>query len=275
MKRKIRTGRSRVTSSERVIALLTDFGDHDHYVGVVKGVILSINPGAQIVHLSNNVMPQNIREAGYLLWASYRFFPERALFVCIVDPGVGSDRRIVCLETKRHTFLAPDNGLLDFIRLEEKILRSYEIERPPIFGMSPISSTFHGRDIFAPLAGQLSLGKSVKVYGRQCTLDPPAPVFYESDGNGAAACILHIDTFGNVITNVPAKYFDEMMLRIGSVEVRNHIRNFSEGPQQEPCLIVGSSNLVEVVLKNGNAAKYLGAQGGTPIRVRLGGETLV
>jgi S-adenosylmethionine hydrolase len=274
MNRKERSTKARNKSARGVIALLTDFGDRDHYVGSMKGVILSINPRTQIVDISHNVSPQNVEEAGYLLWASFRSFPDGTVFACVVDPGVGSGRKIVCVETVHYRFIAPDNGLLDLVILEEEILRSYEIAKPPRLGSKPISATFHGRDIFAPLAAFLSSGKSVGQFGIRCDLKKPSPVFYEPKKGVAAARILHIDRFGNLITNIPGLYFDRCTLKVGTAKISERIRSYAEAPQAHPCMIVGSSGLIEVVLKEGNASEMLHADLRTPVVVLEGGQSL-
>ncbi len=255
------------TPSKGVIALLTDFGDLDHYVGTMKGVILSINPGVRIVDISHNVVPQDVSEAGYLLWASYRYFPEHTIFVCVVDPGVGTDRKIVCLETTQYQFVAPDNGLLDFILQSEKTLASYEITRPPHTPVNPVSATFHGRDVFAPLGAHLSLGESAKKFGKKYALEGSNRLFYDPQRSAGDGRVLHIDRFGNLITNVPGSLIDGLILTVGAIQVTKRIRNFSEGPEGEPCLIVGSSCLVEIVLRNRSAAKALNVSSGMRIGV--------
>ena len=244
--------------SRNLIALLTDFGDSDHYAGTMKGVILSINPRATIVDISHNVSPQNIQQAGYLLWASYQYFPKGTIFACIVDPGVGTDRKIVGVETDKFVFLAPDNGLLDMVLFQEEIRRSYEIESPPRIGSTPISTTFHGRDIFAPLAASLSLGKSLSQFGKPCTMKKPASVFHAIEKNDSPARILHIDRFGNIITNIPAQYFGQCTIRIGRSKISRGVQSYAEAPLDNPVIIVGSSGLLEIALRDGSAADKLG-----------------
>jgi S-adenosylmethionine hydrolase len=242
-----------------LIALLTDFGSGDHYVGTMKGVILSMNPDARIVDISHDVSPHNTQEAGYLLWASYKHFPDNTVFVNVVDPGVGSNRKIICVVTPRHKFIAPDNGLLNLVILEENIRRSYEILQPPQFSGRPVSATFHGRDIFAPLAGSLSLGAPPSQFGVPFNIDKPLPVFYSPDNGAPKAKILHIDRFGNLVTNIPGKFFDRCSVGVGTTKIGLHVRNFAEATANHPALIVGSSDLIEVVLKEGSAAEVLRA----------------
>jgi hypothetical protein len=248
----------RKRASRNVIALLTDFGENDHYAGTMKGVILSINSRATIVDISHHVSPYNVRQAGYLLWASYRSFPDGTIFVCVVDPGVGGKRKIVGVETDRFVFVAPDNGLLDMVRAQEDIHQSYEIVSAPRIDARSISTTFHGRDVFAPLAAALSQGKSVKQFGRLYKMNKAAPIFYERGKENAEARILHIDRFGNLVTNIPAKYFDRCAVRIGRSTITTFIRNYDEAPRNTPCIIVGSSGLFEIVLREGSAAERFG-----------------
>ena len=272
MKKRKRPATVRRKSAQRLIALLSDFGDRDQYVGTMKGVILSIDPRAQIIDISHKVTPQNITEAGYLLWASYKFFPVGTVFVCVVDPGVGSARRIICLETARHQFIAPDNGLLDLVILQEEILGSYEVINPPQFGTKKISATFHGRDIFAPLAAGLSKGKSINQFGKRYELKKPSPVFCNPENNVVRARILHIDRFGNLITNIPEQYFDRRSVKVGATDISNHIHSYAEAPKAQPCILVGSSGLIEVVLKDGSASKMLNANLQTPVVVSTIGQ---
>ncbi len=267
MKNRKRPTKARGKSTHRLIALLSDFGDRDHYAGTMKGVILSINPRARIIDISHNVSPQNIVEAGYLLWASYKYFPDGTVFVCVVDPGVGGGRKIICVETARHQFIAPDNGLLDFIILQEDILRSYQIVNPPRIGAKKISATFHGRDIFAPLAASLSKGSSASQFGKRYDLKKPSPLFYEPENGMTRARILHIDHFGNLITNIPERYFDRHSVKVGAADITKHIRSYTEAPQADPCMIVGSNGLIEVVVTEGSASEMLNASLQTPITV--------
>jgi S-adenosylmethionine hydrolase len=271
-KRKDRSATGSKKTEHRPIALLTDFGDSDHYAGTLKGAILSVNPDARIIDISHNVTAQNIGEAGYLLWASYQYFPDGTIFVCVVDPGVGTERRIICVDTDRHTFIAPDNGLLDFVLSRENIRRSYEIVRPPQLGSNSVSATFHGRDIFAPLAAYCSLGTSVSRFGRLCELKTPASQFYEPQKESTAARILHIDHFGNLITNIPEQYFSRCTINAGGTRISTRIRNYGEAPPNRPCMIVGSNGLIEIVLKEGSAAKMLGVDLQTPITVLKDGR---
>jgi S-adenosylmethionine hydrolase len=250
-----------------LIALLTDFGSRDHYVGTMKGVIKSISPDAEIVDITHEVSPHNSREAGYLLWASYRYFPRKTVFVCIVDPGVGSSRKIIALQTSSHTFVAPDNGLLDWVVLQENVTHSFEILQPPTPLTGRISSTFHGRDIVAPLAAYISMGKPLGQFGKEFRLKKPASCLYGDSDKSTAPQLLHIDRFGNIVTNIPERLFEKCVVGVGTTKVSKHIRNYAEAPNSIPCLIVGSNGLIEVVVKEGSAAQTLRADFSTQITV--------
>ncbi len=267
MKRTRATTTVKTGTGNRPLALLTDFGSADHYVGTMKGVILSLNPKATIVDISHEVTPYDVREAGYLLWASYRYFPRNTVFVCVVDPGVGGGRRIVYCEAGKMAFVAPDNGLLDFVLLEEKIHEGFEVIQGGAKGTSEISPTFHGRDIFAPFAVLLSLGRPVRQLVRHVALDRPQSPFFEANASGTTARILHVDRFGNLVTNIPGRYFQDCDVFVGKTRVSRHVRTFSEAAKGEACLIVGSSGLIEIVTRESGAAAMLGAGLRTPLGV--------
>lgn len=257
MKAKRATVSARKAKANGLIAFLTDFGDMDHYVGTAKGVLYTVNPRATVVDITHNVAPHNVREAAYLLWASYRFFPDGTVVLAVVDPGVGSGRRIVVVETPRHCFVAPDNGLLDLVISTEEIVRAVEVMNPERFGVKPISTTFHGRDIFAPLAARLSKGEPPAKFGRHCVLAPVVSPLYDPDRGMTGVTILHIDTFGNIVTNVPGRFFDDSHFLVGSNEILDHIQNYAESTHDRPCMIVGSSGLIEIVLRGASAAEKL------------------
>ena len=244
------------------IALLTDFGISDHYVGTVKGVIHSIHSQATIIDITHEVQPQQVRQAGYLLWAAYKYFPKGTVFLSIVDPGVGTNRRILAVRTKNYVFIAPDNMLLDAVLSEEQIVEAVEInmtsKNPYIF--SPVSNTFHGRDIFAPVTAYLAAGISFNEIGKSIALHPAMSPFVESESKPVKGEVLHIDRFGNVITNLRGRKTAPFSLKIAGKTIHTWINNYAEAPEQTVCLIHGSSGLVEIVVKNGNAKQKLKAE---------------
>jgi len=260
-------------SRHSVIVLLTDFGTSDHFIGAVKGVIFSINPSATIVDISHEVQPRQIRQAGYLLWAAYKYFPAGTVFLAVVDPGVGTRRRILAVRTAKYTFLAPDNKLLDFVLSEEKVIESIEVKtQNSPYILSPISQTFHARDIFAPVAAYVANGVALKEIGKRITLHPAKQQLVESK-NKKTAEVLHIDQFGNVITNirmlknsVPSAKLKSLLMN--KKRLSSWVKSYTEASQQTPSLIAGSSGLVEIIVKNGSAERLLRAHVGDTMTIR-------
>ena len=270
-----------------LITLTTDFGIADPYVGVMKGVILGINPEATLVDISHDIQPQSILEAAFVLEGAHRFFPEGTIHVLVVDPGVGTLRRVVLLTTPSASYLAPDNGVLSYVfrdafpkrpeaAAESQVglppgCRAYHITNSK-YWLHPVSSTFHGRDIFAPVAAHLTLGVSAQTLGQETehltTLDIQRPERVDQTITGH---VVHVDRFGNLITDIPA---DDLLLREHiSVEIRGHLvsrlsPSYHEGDGL--LAIIGSHGNLEVFVKNGSAAERLGAGVGERVRVDLG-----
>lgn len=257
-----------------IIALITDFGLRDQYVSAMKGVIYSINPNVQIIDITHEIGPQKIKQAGYLLWSTYKFFPKGTIFISVVDPGVGSKRRMIIVRTKEYIFLSPDNGLLNFVRSTDDIVEEIELEEKNLkqYLINPVSSTFHGRDIFAPVAAYLSKNVSPIKFG---TVVPPkefTKVFVDSKITAVQPCVLHIDHFGNIITNVapinPEKVAQEIQaILLDKTFISKWIRFYEEAPSRTPSLIIGSNGLVEIVVNKGNAAQMLNANLNTSVKV--------
>jgi S-adenosylmethionine hydrolase len=255
----------------RLIVLLTDFGLKDHYVGVMKGVILSVNPEAHLIDLSHDIGSQDILEAYFLLSNSYRYFPPGTIFVAIVDPGVGTDRAILAVETNRYFFLAPNNGLLGFLEKEAGVRRIVHVQETRFF-LSPVSNTFHGRDIFAPVAGHLSLGVDLGEFGpalkRMDTLEAPSPrVTREGSLVGE---IVSIDHFGNLVTNIPAVQLPAagpLEIRVGKSSIRELSPSYGSGPKGKLLALLGSSGTLEISVSQGSAARKTAAQVGDKVRV--------
>jgi len=186
-----------------VIALLTDFGEKDGFVGAVKGVILSINKTVQIVDISHHVDSFNILEGALILKAHYSYFPEGTVFVGVIDPGVGSDRRGIIIRTKNYYFVGPDNGLFDLVLKGEKEFKIYEIKNSE-FILPRKNNTFHGRDVFAPVAAYLSKGVEPEEIGPE--IDYRFKLSFpdlNKEENFLEGEIIYFDKFGNAITNVP------------------------------------------------------------------------
>jgi S-adenosyl-L-methionine hydrolase (adenosine-forming) len=231
-----------------LITLLTDFGHQDPYVGIMKGVIFGICPEARIVDLTHEVLPYQIAQAAFHLEQSWPYFPKATIHVVVVDPGVGTTRRPILLEAGAHFFIGPDNGV--FSMLEPTTIREI------IVTDSPASCTFHGRDIFAPTAARLANGIAPSELGPE--IINPMRVKLR-DGT-----VLHIDHFGNVITNLRA--FPDA-IKVEAHTIRKRASTYAEAPQGELFLIEGSSGFIEIALNQGSAAERLGIGVGAVLNI--------
>ncbi len=259
-------------AKQRVIALLTDFGLKDPYVGVMKAVIAGINPKVQIIDISHNIPPQDILEGAFVLYTSYKYFPKDTIFVTVVDPGVGTRRRIVCVKTKRHTFLAPDNELLSLVLNKEKAFLTVEVTNSKYF-LPEVSSTFHGRDIFAPVAAHLSKGLKPTKLGRRIDdlhlFSLPGPVTVESgvlEGE-----VIHIDRFGNLITNID-RAWAEALTHVKSITIKDKkipriSSTYQDGQIGELLALFGSSGYLEISVNMGSSREVLGCTRGDKVVV--------
>jgi len=268
------TRKSATAKPQAPIALLTDFGIQDQYVASMKGVILSLQPQACIVDLSHDVQPHKIIQAGYLLWSSYNYFPRHTIFVCVVDPGVGSERKILAAKTRHFTFLAPENGLLDAVLSEEAKFELVEVSMEKLENIVPanVAPTFHGRDIFAPIAAHLSAGLEIQALGTMRKEPFVHSPFVHGPEDVTKAAILHIDRFGSIITNVRAGELISAQKKIKAVAVGSNLVSrwvctYTEAPENTPCLLVGSSGIVEVSVKSKSAAALLSVGTETPLKV--------
>jgi S-adenosylmethionine hydrolase len=251
------------------ITLLTDFGSADYFVGAMKGVILSINPEVTIVDLTHNVPPQDIEAAAFTLLAGYQSFPAGTIHVAVVDPGVGSGRRPVVVEAGKHFFVGPDNGIFSYIRDREPGAKSLHVTNDKYF-RQPVSATFHGRDIFAPVAAVLSLGVEPEDMGKEIS-DPVRlkPLQPERLRNGKLkGRVIHIDRFGNCITNIRREDFTEPgQLQIASKIIKSFRRFFAEGGRDKLFGVWGSAGFLEIAANNASAAKILGIKRGERVVV--------
>jgi S-adenosylmethionine hydrolase len=260
-----------------LIALLTDFGLADQYVASMKGVIGAIAPGTRVIDISHAVLPQHIQQASYLLWSCYRYFPPGTIFVCVVDPGVGTRRSILCLEAGGYRFLAPDNGLLQPILDAMPAARIVAVEQKRYF-LNQISRTFQGRDIFAPVAAHLSNGVPAGRLGPKAVPSrKQAPLFTPVSRRGRSwkGVILHIDHFGNIVTNFHTKLplAAPFELRIGRRIVRTFVRTYEEAPGGTPVALTGSTGLIEISVGGLNAARILRARIGARLTLKFGPGT--
>lgn len=254
-----------------IIALLTDFGMKDYFVGAMKGAILAINENVHIVDITHEIAPQNIKSAGFNLRACYKDFLMGTIFVAVVDPGVGSQRRAILVETDDYFFIAPDNGLLSFVFNESKDFHVFELTNKKFFAHN-ISSTFHGRDIFAPVAAHLSHGINPGEFGQEITdfvrfeENKPRKV---SD-NEIEAEIIEIDRFGNLITNLKREDLPEkFMLKIGVAEIEKLSDYFAQNKAGETFMIFGSAGFLEIAVFQDSAKNLLRAETGQKIKVKI------
>ena len=279
-----------------IITLTTDFGLTDAYVAAMKGVILGINPEAKLIDICHTIKPQNIAQAAFVLNTAYKFFPKKTIHLVVVDPGVGTERRAIILRTPSADFVAPDNGVLSYV-IQQFIkgglkglinnLQQIELEpeleavaiTKPQFWRSPVSPTFHGRDIFAPVAAQLSLGVPPIDFGEAISSVTilPLPHPYQAPDGSLVGHILHIDSFGNLITNIKSDDLPRAKQAI-TIEVGNQLisglsRTYAEG--RGLLALIGSSGYLEVSLKEGSACAFLDAEVGNEIRIRRPGGEVV
>lgn len=264
-----------------IVSLLTDFGIEDEYVGVMKAVILSINPTAVTVDLTHQIPPQNIFHAAQVISASYRFFPGKSIHVIVVDPGVGSERAILAYEKRGHIFIAPDNGVLTLLVEETGEDRIYLVQNPDYF-LNPVSRTFHGRDIFAPVAAYLSKGVAIERLGPMLGTDKimrlAIPKAFVDEAGAIVGNIVSTDHFGNLITNIDLKLLDRYGIRpknaviaLGDVKlegIHNHYSSVSPGIA---LAVIGSRGVIEIAVNQGNARTTLRAVVGELVRVGKSG----
>lgn len=272
-----------------VITLTTDFGTGDAYVASMKGIILSINPKAVIVDICHSIEPQNVLQAAFMLHTTCRYFPEGTIHLAVVDQGVGSQRKAIILKTPKALFVSPDNGILSYVIDEmdkkptspatqtaadpEPRKLSTRLEAVAItnqdFWHQPVSTTFHGRDIFAPVAAHLSLGIPVKKFGDSLSYVYafPIPQPYNNTKGNLMGRVLYIDNFGNLVTNVRSSDLPagKIKLTIGKQQIHGISRFYAE--KEGLAAIIGSSGYLEISLKNGNAAAFLGIKTGDEIKL--------
>ena len=259
------TGREgSVSPSLPVITLLTDFGTADYFVGAVKGAILSVNPQAVIVDISHEIPPQDIETGAFILLASYQTFPAGTIHVAVVDPGVGSERRPIVVSINEQFFVGPDNGIFSYICDREPTHQAFHVTEEKFFRPSP-SSTFHGRDIFAPVGAALSKGVEPEQLGSEIEdevrLESLNPVVRKA--GKVQARIIHIDHFGNCITNITRDLFNERKnahLLINGKTIRDFRTFYGESTGSNPFVIWGSAGFLEISINGGSAAKVLQAK---------------
>jgi len=254
------------------VALLTDFGAMDPYVGAMKGAILSACPEATLVDLAHEVPPHDVLAGALTLHAACRTFPAGTVFVAVVDPGVGSPRRGLALRAGPHLFVGPDNGLFSFVLREHPQARIHGLENSRLF-RSPVSPVFHGRDVFGPVAGHLAQGVGLGEVGPKVEdpvlLEAPEPRKLAT-GEWEAA-VLYVDRFGNLTTSLSERAVEgarAVEVWVGGATIP-WVGTYSEVRPGTPCALVGSSGRLEVAVREGSASARLGVGKGSPVRVRV------
>jgi S-adenosylmethionine hydrolase len=261
-----------------IITFTSDFGTADYYVGAVKGAILNVAPRARIVDLSHEVTPHDPQDGAFLLLGAYALFPEGTIHLIVVDPGVGSSRRGLAVSTHRHTFIAPDNGVLGLILEREDVRLVVSLEEQRSF-RDEVSPTFHGRDVFGPVAGLIASGTSVRSLGPQ--IDDPVPLslpsVFAAGERELQGAVLHIDHFGNIITNVTPAAISALIgpgvapreFRLGQATISSSVQCYSEITGEKPCFLLGSLDFYEIALAGQSAAVRLGTAKGDPVTLTV------
>lgn len=258
-----------------IITLLTDFGTRDHYVAAMKGVIHRIAPRVSIVDITHEISAQNILEAAFTLRQSLIWYPTGTVHVAVVDPGVGSSRCILAGRYSGQIVLAPDNGLLSLLHRDLRLEELYSVEQERFF-LPNVSSTFHGRDIFAPVAAHIASGLRLSMLGprvRELEVLPLASP--KRSGDEIRGCVLHVDRFGNLITNIGIEMLANDMrrgksfcVRVADRDVGPICNNYSNVDHGELLALIGSSGTIEISVNGGNAAQMLNAKIQTEVVVR-------
>src|SRR5271157_5979453 len=266
-------------SETRIVTFTSDFGLSDPFVGIMHGVVLNIHPETTVVDICHAVASYNVLEGAWTIAQAYRFFPPRTVHVVVVDPGVGSTRRPLIVETDDYIFVAPDNGVLTLVEAREPKFTVRHITAERYF-LQPLSRTFHGRDVFAPVAGWLSKGVASAEFGPEVSdyVRLPLPAVERVGDNHLRSVVLKVDKFGNLITNIseqdaPALFEASppaFSLLIAGLTITRVCHSYAEGGEEEFFAIVGSSGYLEVAARQASAAEKLAAGVGTQVGIVVG-----
>lgn len=257
-----------------IITLTTDFGLADPFVGMMKGVILGIAPNAQLVDVTHEIRPYDVLEAALIIEGSYRYFPSGTVHVIVVDPGVGSERRPMAAAANGHIFVAPDNGVLSLVLHTDpaaSLTPAYQITNNSLLH-APVSRTFHGRDIFAPVAAHLARGTPIESVGPRIVdfIKKPLPL-PRPQGGRLVGTVLRTDRFGNIITNFRREHLGEdFSIRVAGRSITRLCESFSEAEPGEVVAIEGSTGFIELALNQGSAAERLRVERGAEIELETG-----
>ncbi len=254
-------------AKQQLITLTTDFGLTDEFVGVVKGVLLCHAPAATLIDISHSIPPQDVRTGAWMVAASYPYFPDGTIHLVVIDPGVGSSRNILAMQANKHFFVGPDNGVFTLLIQNCLVQQAVLVENKKYF-LAGISSTFHGRDIMAPVAGRIAQGLELHEFGRQinpeqcCQLNLPAAVHYQ---NHILGSLIHIDHFGNMRTSITAQDIaalpskKNLSIHCCGTTIHSLSDSYSISPEGQLLALIDSRNHLEIAARNGNAAQLTGA----------------
>ena len=256
----------------QIITLTTDFGDVDPYVGILKGIILNIFSYSKIVDITHNISPQDIWQANWTIESAYCCFPHKTIHLCVVDPGVGSTRKLILIETKNYFFIGPDNGIFTSILEKEDVINIIELTEKK-YWLADISQTFHGRDILAPVAAHLAKGIAAKDFGKSLQKETLVKLKLDNfikNEKGCTGIIKHIDRFGNIITNIPdANLPNKIHGKFKNTDFKGLVSSYSEAEPNKLFAIKGSSGYLELFLNKGNIAKVTNAKIGDKVEVKF------
>jgi S-adenosylmethionine hydrolase len=262
--------------STRIITLTTDFGLQDPYAAEIKATILGVCPSAAIVDITHEIEKFNIRMGAYVLASAAPYFPKGTIHLAVVDPGVGTRRHPVLIQTQRGFFIGPDNGLLILAAGNQGIKSIHEITNPQLM-LPRVSSTFHGRDVFAPAAAHLANGVHPAEFGPEiCDAVKPEFTKVMLRKDVLVGEVLHVDNFGNIITNIGEKEIASIRMKdVVNVELSNQklklklCKAYGEAKPQEPLALIGSHNYLEIALNQGDAAAEFKTKPGGKIKLSL------
>lgn len=256
------------------ITLITDFGLQDGHVGAMKGVMRGIAPQVELCDISHHIPPQDIRHAGFVLVTAYPFWPPDTIHVVVVDPGVGTGRRAVAVRTPRGTFVAPDNGVLSYVLAHDRVVEAVALTNPS-YWHHPVSSTFHGRDVFGPAAAYLAKGVPFSELGK--AIDPATLVTFavltpqrHADGH-ITAHVQHIDGFGNCTTDLPGDWVRaaaDWQVQVKGQTIEQVRQTYSDVLEGELVALIDSTGFVAIAVRNGSAARTLQLEIGAPILIQ-------
>jgi S-adenosylmethionine hydrolase len=263
-----------------IVTLTTDFGLNDHFVGTIKGVILDIAPDVEIVDICHSVQAFDVLDGALTIAQAYSYFPTGTVHLVVVDPGVGTARRPIVVSSERHHFVAPDNGVLSLVYGREERLHVRHVTAEHYY-LQPVSSTFHGRDIFAPITAYLAKGVDPEKFGDEINdfvrFNPPKPK--PASGNILRGVVLKVDRFGNLVTNitpqdVPALFQPEpptFRITVGKREINEMHTNYAQGAPGSVFGILGSMGYLEIAANRGSAAQVLGTGKGSEVSLVIEG----